>query len=171
LTRSTTQTSNLDPAAWRPFNLVIADALGGWLLVNDGVAPFIHRHAIKPGLSMVTAHGLSHEGDKPLCARSAWHLPRFHEAETPLPGENNWASWQNLMADRSRIKNPSQAADRSGAMLIDATHASNFATVSSSLIALPRQQTDFAIGATDVKPRWVFTPGAPDCTPWQDVQL
>ncbi len=163
--------SNLDPAAWRPFNLVIADALGGWLLINDGETPHILKQPIKPGLSMVTAHGLSHYSDRPLCARSARHLPRFHQSPPPQPDDNDWTAWQDLMADRTRANNRDNNDNRSAALLIDAVPGSNFATISSSLIALPRHQPALAIMGRAVKARWIFTPGAPGITPWQDVVL
>lgn len=163
--------SNLDPAAWRPFNLVIADALGGWLLINDGETPHIIKQAIEPGVSMITAYGISHGVHETVCARSARHLPLFNAAPPPQPGDHDWAGWQELLADRSRHDHEAGNSAPGAALLIDATENNKFATTSSSLIALPRQHPGHEILHNTASPRWIFAPGAPDVTPWQDVLL
>jgi hypothetical protein len=151
--------ANLDPNAYRPFNMIIADADEAYCLINDGVSPHITSERIKPGVSMVTAHGMNDRASD----RMAFHLPRFQAAPPPDPGEGDWFAWKALIADRSRA----EGADWDGSMLIDDVEGYNFGTVSSSLIALP------AKGRNDKKVHscWLFAPGRPDTTDWREVLL
>lgn len=126
--------TRLDAGLWRGFNMVLADRHGGWFLRGVGHG---HPHAepLPPGLSMVTAHD-PNDLESPRVAR---HLPRFQAARAPEPG--SWGDWPGLMADR---------AGEAGQQL-NVTPRGMFATVCSSLLALP------AAG----EPVWLFAPGPP----------
>jgi hypothetical protein len=151
--------TSLDAGQWRGFNLVLADRSGGVFVRGVG-----HGHpSAQPlpiGLSMVTAHD-PNDLDSPRVAR---HLPRFGAARAPAPdhsgasasgtgasgtgasgtgasGTGDWGDWPALLADR---------AGGAGEQL-NVTPRGGFATVCSSLVALP------AAGA----PIWMFAPGPP----------
>jgi len=99
----------------------------------------------------------SREPNDPSSPRIAFHRPRFLAAEPPDPGRDDWTQWEALMASDQRA--PGDEA--TGAMCFSLD--SGFATVSSSLIALP------AIGRTGVRPRFRFAAGPPDRTPFRDL--
>ncbi len=134
----------LDAGQWRGFNMVLADRTGGWFVRGVGHG---HPHAepLPVGLSMVTAHD-PNDRDSPRVER---HLPRFQAARAPEPGARgggdwsagDWGDWPDLLADRS---------GRAGEQL-NVTPRGEFATVSSSLVALP----------ADGAPIWLFAPGPP----------
>lgn len=124
----------LDAGQWRGFNLVLADATGGIFVRGVGHGRPA-AYPLPPGLSMVTAHD-PNDSDSPRVAR---HLPRFQSARAPEPG--NWGDWPTLMADR---------AGGAGEQL-NVTPRGLFATVCSSLVALP----------VDQAPIWLFAPGPP----------
>lgn len=160
--------AELDPSAYRSFNMVIADAAGAFCLVNDGNSETILVHPIPAGLSMVTAHDLNDTDSD----RIRHHLPRFRAAPAPDPENNDWFAWEALLADRSRAVD----ADWSGAMAIapedfegepgaeEGVKSVDFGTVCSSLIALPAP-------GIDKTPIWRFAPGRPGETPYRDVMV
>ncbi len=135
----------LDPDAYRPFNLVIADCRGVFWLRNDGARVTVDE--LDKGCSMITAHDLN---DAVNSARIRRHLPRFRTAPPPDPdaddGVGDWFAWESLLADRS--------GDDYETMNVDLD--SGFATLSSSLVAIP------APGFEHRPPVWRFAPGPPD---------
>lgn len=148
----------IDPAAYRTFNMVVADCASAfWLRSNgDGAAPA--RVTVTPlaeGVSMLTAHDLDDARDP----RVAHYLPRFRAAAPPDPEAADWAAWERLLESREHAP----GAGYGGAMCIDS--GTGFATVSSSLIALP------APGRGAVKPIWRFAAGRPDRAPFLPVAL
>lgn len=151
--------SALNPDAYRPFNMVIADASESYALVNDGTGGAITSERMQPGVSMVTAYGMNDKQSD----RIKYHLPRFQAAPAPDPGAKDWFAWQALMADRSHAT----GAEWDGAMLIDSTDWRDFGTVSSSLIALPSHKDD----AEGLTPNWLFTPTPSDNTSWHEIML
>ena len=151
--------TNLDPNAYRPFNMVISDVQEAYCLINDGESPHITSERIKPGVSMVTAHGMNNRASQ----RMAYHLPRFQAAPPPNPAENDWFAWKTLIADRSRA----EGAGWDGSMLIDEVEGHDFGTVSSSLIALPARKES----NKQQVPCWLFAPGRPDTTDWHEILL
>lgn len=156
--------SALDPAAYRTFNMIIADAQGAFCIVNHEKSMSIRAQAIPSGVSMVTAHDLN-DTDSDRIRR---HLPRFRAAPVPDPDADDWFAWETLLADRTRTDD----AHWSEPMAIDPeafaaqgdTEASDFGTVSSSLIALP------APGSGKM-PIWRFAPGMPGKIPYYSVIL
>ena len=146
-----TALSALEPAAYRSFNLVIADSRDAFWLKNSGEAGAeIEIRAIPEGLSMLTARDL----DDPESPRIARHLPRFRAAPLPEVDKGDWQAWQALMA--SREVGPD---DPGSAMTV--VYDSGFETVSSSLIALP------APAAEPRQPVWLFAAGRPDLVDYE----
>ena len=153
---------HLDPTAYRPFNLFIGDANAAfWLRATGaGIAAF----PVPDGLSMLTAHGLD-DGESP---RARHFHPLFAAAPAPNPDDpddpanpqGGWDAWARLMASSDR----ETGAGPEGAMRIETT--GGFATVSGSLIALPRPGT--APGQKNAA-RWLYCPDAPGIGVWQTV--
>ena len=148
--------SALDPAAYRAFNMVVADHRDAFWLRNLGHAQgWVEVQPLPPGLSMITAHDLN---DTAKSARIRTYLPRFAAAPAPDPETGDWRSWESLLSS-------SEAA--AGAPITDAMAFATdggFATVSSSLLALP------ALGRKR-RPVWRFAAGRPDQHPYVDVKL
>ncbi len=144
----------LDPRAWRPFNLFVADNRDAFWLRSAGGR--ITASEIPVGLSMLTAHDLNDTES----ARIRFHLPRFAAAPAPDPTSGDWGAWETLLASREA----EAEAGPQGAMTIATPHG--FGTVSSSLIALP----SVADRATR-KPVWRFGRGHPESIRFEDVKL
>lgn len=145
---------HLDPRAYRPFNLVVADAENAyWLAAREGENT-IHVEAISEGLSMLTAHDLN---DTQKSSRIRHYLPKFQAADAPKPGNGDWSAWQILLASRETAQN----SGPEGAMNIQID--GGFGTCSSSLIALARPQNP------PCPPVWRFCHGAPDTERWTDI--
>lgn len=150
--------SHIDPAAYRPFNMVIADAQAAfWLRAAAGRNGASARVEVLPlpiGLSMVTAHDCNDEASP----RIRRFLPRFRAAAVPDPDHDDWREWITLLSDR--IAEP--GAGPGSAMNV--VTESGFGTVCSSLLALPAPHD-----AQRRRPRWLFANGRPDETPFYPV--
>ncbi|MBF0167317.1 MAG: NRDE family protein [Alphaproteobacteria bacterium] len=136
--------SDLDPRAYRPFNLMIADSQDAFWLKNDGRR--IETATIPKGLHMLTAHDL----DDMASPRIQAFLPRFKAAPLPSPDKEDWTAWKELMATRAPGRGSEDAA-----LLIE--REDGFGTVSSALIALPQPNPG-------QHPLFLFAPGPPDRT-------
>lgn len=147
---------HLDPEAYRPFNLILADPLQVFWLRSEGESEgTVEAAELPPGLSMFTAHDRNDLNS----ARIATHLPRFEAAAVPDPDAVQWTDWQRCLASR-------QTAPEGGApsaMNIDTEFG--FGTVSSALIALP------APNAAGLKPIWRYADGRPDEVAFEAVDL
>jgi uncharacterized protein with NRDE domain len=148
----------LETRSYRPFNLVVADSRDGFWLShrNEGGDDGVELRALPPGLSMLTAHDLNDTGSP----RIRDYLPRFREAPSPDPDRDEWRAWERLLASRMH----DAKAGPMGAMNIET--ATGFATMSSSLIALPSPDR-----APGLEPRWRFAPGRPDLAAYASVDL
>ncbi len=144
----------IDGSQYRPFNLVIVDRNEGFWLCNRGDGGAVARVHLPIGLSILTAA----EVDDPTSARIRFYAPRFDDAPPPDPGTGDWDSWKALLASREG----SAAGDPQAAMTV--VTDMGFATVSSSLIALPGDK------AKD-DPVWLFAPGRPDKVGFDPVAL
>ena len=153
--------SDIDPAAYRAFNLVVADARDAyWLWSSQGEpgateTSAVGVRALPPGVSMLTAFDL----DDAASPRTSLYLPRFRSAEIPDPGGGRWAAWETLLA--SRLHDAEAGPD--GAMNV--VTGEGFGTVSSSLLALP------APGRPGQRPVWLFADGPPGEAPFERVAL
>jgi hypothetical protein len=141
----------LDPAAYRPFNLVVADAIDAFLLTHRGDGA-IRSRPIPEGLSLLEAGELNDPG----MARTRRYLPLFRGAEAPDPGRDEWSAWVTLLADRT-----SASGDPRDAMCI--VTDGEYGTVSSTLLALP----PFA----NQRPAWFFADGRPGEAAWERVEV
>lgn len=148
--------AGLEPAAYRTFNLILADNREAfWLRHADpsGTLPIAARE-LKSGLSMIAAGDL--DDDTPRLKR---YRPRFAAAEPPDPSRGLWESWERLLRDDTL----EPGDDPNTAMRFDTGRG--FATVSSSLIALPAPERG------DLKPIFRFAAHQPTATPWREVPL
>jgi len=149
--------SHIEPAAYRTFNLMIADNRDAfWLRHADpsGTLP-ITVTPLKPGLHLIASGDLD-DDDLPRLKR---YRPLFEQAPIPDPEAGNWASWQKLLTD-SDLK-PGEEAQN--VMRFDTGRG--FATVSSALIALP------AIAQpreAPRKPHFLMAAHQPQPSPWRD---
>jgi hypothetical protein len=116
----------LDAGAWRPFNMVLADARDAFFLRGLG-AGRAEAVPLAPGVSMVTAH----EPNDLSSPRIARHLPRFRAAPPPDPDahETGWAGWEALLADGG-------FGTEGIAGALNVPPVDGFGTVCSSLVAL-----------------------------------
>lgn len=115
----------LDPDAWRPFNLIVADALDAFWLRHAGDGR-VALHPVPEGLHAIEAGEL----DDPASPRLARFLPQFRFVPPPDPGTGDWSSWRALLADRRGATD-----DPRDAMCIVTGGA--YGTVSAALLALP----------------------------------
>jgi hypothetical protein len=175
--------ADLDPDAYRPFNLLIADAKDAfWLRHAAGLPRFGYRSSsgawreVDP-TAMPGAPGGSDamlrsppvecrplpEGCSMITARDLndatsarvrHFLPQFERADPPDPGADRWDAWIELLGRRAP-----PGAEPHDAMTI--VTDGDFGTVCSSLIALP------AFGAPIMK----FAAGPPDQAPFETVAL
>lgn len=150
--------TDLDPEAYRPFNLVVADNRDAFWMRNlgsheEGRGVSVER--IPPGVSMLTAHD---RNDRAHSKRIAHFLPQFEKAPAPDPATNGWQGWESLLKDRA----PAPGGSVYDAMCI--VGEDGFETVSSSLLALPR------VGL-DRRAIWRFAAGRPDLQPFQNLSF
>ncbi len=145
--------SYLDPAAYRTFNLIVADDRDGFWLRHAGGRQ-IEAHPLKEGLSMIAAGDIDDLGAR----RLELALPAFRAWPEPEPEQGNWTGWQELLGStRAPPGEPATAAMR--------FRTDGYGTVSSALIALP------AHSEPELKPVFRFASWLPQETPWQDIAL
>ncbi len=148
---------DLDPAAYRSFNLVVADERDAFWLRNRGHdAEGIEVMPLPPGLSMLTAY----DRNDPVSPRIQRFLPRFEAAPAPDPTAGDWSAWQELLAARADGGDTEEAA-------MAVVTPGGFGTVSSSLVALPSVEARHA--SPPVKPVWLFADGRPGEAPYRPV--
>jgi uncharacterized protein with NRDE domain len=144
--------ADLDGAAYRSFNLVVADNHDAYWVRSTG-ATRVEVAPLPAGLSMITSGELNGT-DSP---RVRNFLSRFRDAPPPDIEAGDWSAWEALLASRVY-----DAADGpTEAMCIVTDHG--YGTVSSSLIALPAPEH---AGQGTV---WRFAPGRPDEVPFAAV--
>jgi hypothetical protein len=152
-----TALADLDPGAYRSFNLVVADERDAFWLRNLGEeAEGIEVIPLPAGLSMLTAFDL----DDPVSPRIRAFLPRFRAAPPPDPSAGDWSAWRSLLAARSEEVGREEAA-------MTVVTGSGFGTVSSSLVALPSVAKRFA--NPPVRPVWLYAGGRPGEADYQPV--
>ena len=143
--------SDLDPEAYRTFNLIVADESHGFWLRHAG-GPGIELSPLKDGLSMIAAGDL----DDLATRRLELALPAFRAWPTPDPDHDDWFGWQSLLGStRAPPNEPATAAMR--------FRTGGYGTVSSGLIALP------ARGEPERRPVFRFAEWLPHTSAWCDV--
>ena len=146
--------ADLNPAAYRPFNLVVADRHHAYWLRHGGTGPLRIR-PIPPGLHLLSATEL----DDPDAPRICFNRPRFQAAPAPRPAANEWTAWRSLLAGTDYP--PSLGPE--AAMVLD--YPNGFGTRSSALIALP------ASSGRDARPQWLHAEGRPDRAAFAPIAL
>ncbi len=139
----------LPGGAWRPFNLVIADCGGAWLVIGTGDGALTRRR-LGEGMTMVTAIGAD-EGET---ARARRHLPRVRALAHPVPGEAK--AWAEALG----ASDAEEGAGPRGGLTVPPDRG--YGTVAASLVFLP---------ADDTAPVWLFAAGAAGAVPFQPVAL
>lgn len=150
-----TALGHLDPTAYRPFNMIIADNQDAfWLAHAEGVGRVLVTE-LPTGISMIT----SRERNDLHVPRIRDYLPRFEQAAIPDPDIEDWTAWRELLASREHDleEGPRGAMNFVG--------DSGFGTASASLIALP------AISRVGQSAIWLFAAGRPDEQPFVSVDL
>jgi hypothetical protein len=117
--------SHLNPASYQPFNLFLGDPRDAFWIRNAG--GFIDTREVPAGLHMLTARELNDASDP----RIRHFLPRFRAAPPPDPDQEDWAAWRDLLVSGESHGH----GDKTAAMCFQLDNG--FATLSSSLIALP----------------------------------
>src|SRR5690242_18648765 len=149
--------SHLEPAAYRTFNLMIADNRDAfWLRHADpsGTLP-ITVTPLRPGLHMIASGDLD-DDDLPRLKR---YRPLFEQAPIPDPDSDDWAGWLRLLTESAL----SPGDDAQNVMRFDTV--GGFGSVSSALIALP------AVAYTPDaarKPHFRLAADQPQPSPWRD---
>lgn len=143
---------HLDPAAYRTFNLIMADNRDAfWLRHAEGAR--VEVTPIPEGLSLID----SGELNRPNNRRVTLAAPRFRAAAPPDPDRDQWAAWEDLLSGgESPAGEPPENALRF-------TMPHGYGTVSSALIALPQPNTG------DRKPRFRYAQWQPTPIAWTDV--
>lgn len=152
-----TALTDIDPAAYRPFNLVVADDRDAFWLRSLGTeGRRVEAFPLPDGISMLTGHDLDDPGSR----RIVRHRARLAQSALPEPdrGAAGWSPWIALLAARDR--DPDDDKGRS-AMCIET--ATGFATVSSALVALPDTRRG------DRSPVFLFASGSPDRAAFEAV--
>ena len=145
--------ADLDPDAYRTFNLIVADERDAFWLRHAG-GPRIEVRPLKEGLSMVAAGDVDDLGTR----RLELALPAFREWPAPEPDHDDWAAWQELLGS-TRVP-PGEPATAAMRFCTD-----GYGTVSSALIALPARDEP------DRHAHFCFAGWQPQTTPWQNVSL
>ncbi len=144
-----TALADLDPDAYRSFNLLIADRLEAFWLRHAGDGR-ITLHPLSEGTTMLT----SGDANDVACARIRRYLPLFARLEPPAGADGDWSDWQLLLASRA-----SATGEPRDAMCIRSE--GGYGTVSASLLALPADPA--------IPPLWLYADGPPDEAPFRPV--
>jgi hypothetical protein len=144
--------THLDPAAYRTFNLIVADNRDAfWLRHADGAN--IDAWPIQDGVSLID----SGELNRPNTRRATLATPRFRDAAPPDPDRDDWADWEALL---SSTESP-HGEPPENALRFTTPHG--YGTVSSALIALPQPN------AGEQRPRFRYVQWQPTRSPWAEV--
>jgi len=144
---------HLDPGAYRPFNMVIADNRDAYWLRADGRS--VQAFPLEEGITMLSAFERNDETDP----RTRLFLPRFQNTPFPDPDDGHWQDWQALLATKA----PHGMQDREAGLTFQLDNG--FGTRSSALIALP------SIEHPEIDPVFLFAPGPPDQARYRPVIL
>jgi len=147
--------ADLNPDAYRPFNMIVADSRDALWLRHAGSGP-VQVRPLEDGLWMLTAHDINDPTDP----RIAANLGRAQKLPAPDPSRaDGWDAWTALQGRAADGDALSPAAGLCFAL------PSGFATVSAAQIALPAPDLDAP------PPVFRFAEGPPDRTPFRPVSL
>ena len=143
--------SDLNPGAYRTFNLIVADESNAFWLRHVG-GRRIELKPVKDGCSMIASGDI----DDLATRRIQLALPAFRAWPVPDPDHEDWAAWETLLGStRAPPNEPPTAAMR--------FRTDGYGTRSSALVALPARD------ATDRSPIFRFAEWLPHQSPWYDV--
>jgi hypothetical protein len=146
----------INPKAYRPFNMLIADNENVFWLKHTEPTPSggIIVTPVSEGLTMLTAGEINDRES----GRIRRYYPLFEQAAPPDPERNDYRAWEDLLAStESGVED-----GPSGAMRFVISEK-GFATVSSALVMLPHT------GKGGNEPRFRFTTWLPQPEPWREV--
>ncbi|WP_085901408.1 NRDE family protein [Kiloniella majae] len=148
--------ADLNTAAYRSFNLIIADYKKAFWLRNDpeNGPGAIEVFPIPKGIFMITAG--DGNDDSPRIAAHRQDFVNF----IPDVDVNDWSGWKEIL---SRKNNDSKIA-----MTVETE--TGFETSSSSVIALPSPEATTSSG-TPEKTKWWFANGKPGDVPFEEIQI
>ena len=145
---------HLDPAAYRSFNLIVADNRDAFWLRHDGKGRVAAR-PLKDGLSLIAGGDI----DDLRTPRLALARPRFEAAPAPDPERDDWAAWQDLLSNDTVPPGTSPEA------ALRFRTARGYGTVSSALIALP------AVPSLERRAIFRFAGWLPLPSAWRDIAV
>jgi uncharacterized protein with NRDE domain len=173
--------ADLDPDAYRAFNLIVADARDAfWLRHANALPAFGFRAedgtwqnvdplrvpsagvAARPAAGGIVVSelpaGLSmitaNDLNDPASPRIAKFRPQFQNAPVPDPEGGDWSGWIRLLAERA-------SADDDPRNAMNIVTDGDYGTVCTSLVALPGEGS----------PRLWFAAGRPDEAPFEVVEI
>ena len=145
--------SDLNPVAYRTFNLIVADESNAFWLRHAG-GRRIELKPVKDGCSMIASGDI----DDLATRRIQLALPAFRAWPVPDPDREDWAAWETLLGStRAPPNEPPTAAMR--------FRTDGYGTRSSALVALPPRD------ATDRTPIFRFAEWLPHQSPWCHVMV
>jgi uncharacterized protein with NRDE domain len=150
--------SHLDPAAYRSFNLIVADNRDAFWLRHDGTGR-ITAHPLKEGLSLIAAGDV----DELMTPRLVLARPRFAAAPPPDPDRDEWAAWQDLLGDDTVPPGAPSGMPPEAALRFRTPRG--YGTVSSALIALPTEPSP------DRRTVFRFAGWLPEPSLWRNVDV
>lgn len=143
----------INPAAYRTFNLVIADNRDAFWLANRDNAEALTCEPLPDGISVFTSADMN----DPYKPRVARFKPQFESACVPNPSTGDWSAWEGLMAVKAANGVPADEG-----MCIDT--GGDYGTVSSSLLALPQS-------GKEIKPVFRFAASRPGAAAYEAIDL
>lgn len=145
--------ADIDPRAYRPFNVFLADAVSAFWLRSCEGCESVEVFEIAAGLHMLSAREL----DDRTVPRIRLYLPKFRKSRPPDPDKGDWKAWKTLLANRLYpvTDGPSSA--------MNLNLSNGVRTVCSHLVAIPRYP------GFEKKPMFLFANGPPDQTPFELV--
>ena len=137
--------ASLKPDDYRPFNLVIADRAGVYLLRHRAVDQPIIWEQTQPGLHMISAHDLDDIGQS---ERLRVHLPRWQKLLTPSRSsqywrqDSGWQAWAVALGSPDHQDYPPMAA-------LSVDIPPNYGSLCASLVSLTQAgEVDWQFSAT-----------------------
>jgi uncharacterized protein with NRDE domain len=147
--------ADLEPRAYRAFNLFVGDPDSGFWLRSLENSRSIDVFDVPSGLHMLSAREL----DDQQVPRIRVHLPKFIEAKVPNPEVGDWNDWQSLLSSRRYLESDGPHS----AMNLD--FPNGFGTVCSHLVAIPRY------AGFKQKPLLLFANGPPDSVAFERINF
>ena len=147
---------DLDPVAYRSFNLIVADNRDAFWLRHAETGR-IEVRPVKDGLSLIAAG----EIDDLRTPRLALAKPRFRAAAPPDPDHDDWTAWQDILGDDTVPASAPPGVPPEAALRFRTDRG--YGTESSALIALP------AVATPERRPIFRFAGWQPEETPWRNV--